>query len=55
MGAIIRDCENCIHMRKDGCEVWECEYVSIDQAKEIIKAYTEVYGKVKAVNVPKGE
>lgn len=22
----MRDCENCIHRKENGCEVWECEF-----------------------------
>ena len=63
----MRDCETCIYARPYGgendnrCSAWSCEYINRKEAIEaygIVKAMREVsenYGKVKAVNVPKGE
>ena len=61
-----RDCESCVHAKPFGgdndnrCSAWSCEYINRDEAieaYEIVKAMremSEIYGKVKAVNV-KGE
>ena len=63
----MRDCESCVYARPFGgendnrCSAWSCEYINRDEAIEtywIVKAMreaSETYGKVKAVNVPKGE
>lgn len=62
----MRDCETCIHARPYGgendnrCSAWSCEYINRNEAiecYEIVKTMREMgeaYGKVKAVNVPKG-
>lgn len=62
----MRDCETCIHARPYGgendnrCSAWSCEYINRNEAIEAyeivraMKATSEAYGKVKAVNVPKG-
>ena len=57
---VMRDCDNCIHRKADGCEVWECEYINRYEAieayetlkvmKEMEKARIDQYGYI-----PKGE
>ena len=29
----IRDCENCIHHKDGGCEVWECKFEEKGEAR----------------------
>lgn len=63
----MRDCENCVHARPYGgendnrCSAWSCEFIDRNEAieaYEIVKAMkkvSEIYGCIKAANVPKGE
>lgn len=43
----MRDCKNCVHYTPDGCESWDCEYISRAEAiecYEIVKAMRETKG-----------
>lgn len=63
----MRDCENCVYARPYGgendnrCSAWSCEFIDRNEAieaYETLKAMrdiSELYGKVKAVNVDIGE
>lgn len=62
----MRDCETCVHARPYGgeadnrCSAFGCDYINRDEAIEAyeiviaMKATSEAYGRVRAVNVPKG-
>lgn len=36
-----RPCERCIWHDKDGCIKWECEPVTLEQAREIVRKAME--------------
>ena len=35
----MRDCKNCVHYTPDGCESWDCEYISRAEAIETYKKF----------------
>ncbi len=37
----IRDCENCIHYKDGGCEVWECKFEAKEEESEDSDEETE--------------
>lgn len=61
----MRDCENCVYARPYGgendnrCSAWSCEFIDRHEAIEAyetlkaMKETAEVYGRFKAVEVPK--
>lgn len=64
---VMRDCEKCVYARPYGgendnrCSAWSCEFIDRNEAieaYETLKAMrdiSELYGKVKAINVNMGE
>ena len=53
----MRDCDNCIHRKADGCEVWECEFET-EENRMVIDKYYHLYGRKDDVvfeEIPKPE